>query len=88
MLSETRKPLNRKIIRSNIAEAIEELQKLEGKLANGTLVEEGLQIGLLHAYHHLNFAWNVRSESASAYANLTHEQFQQWGTYPKDIEDA
>ena len=82
-----RKPLNREIIRSNIAEAIEELQRLESKLAEGTLAEGHLQVGLLHAYHHLNFAWNVRRISTSAYAHLTQEQFQQWGTYPRDIEE-
>ena len=81
------KPFNRKIIRSNIAEAVEELQKLESKLAEGTLTEGQLQMGLIHAYHHLNFAWNVRRISTSDYAHLTQEQFQQWGTYPRDIAE-
>jgi hypothetical protein len=82
-----RRPFNRKIIASNIREAIEELQKLEGKALNGTLLEEQLQVGLLHAYHHLNFSWNVRRVSSSEYASLDKNRFEQWGRYPKDIEN-
>lgn len=81
------RPFNRTIIRSNIAEAIEELQGLEKKAASGELVETELQVGLQHAYHHLNFAWNVRRISSSEYSRLSQAQFDIWGTYPKDIED-
>jgi hypothetical protein len=82
-----RRPFNRKIVRNNLAEAIEQLQKLEHKAADGKLLEEELQIGLLHAYHHLNFAWNARRSSTSEYSHLTQSQFKGWGTYPADIKD-
>ena len=81
-----RRPFNRQIIQSNLAEAIEQLQELEREAANGTLGEEELQIGLQHAYHHLNFAWNVRRISTSQYASLTDAQFDKWGAYPAEIE--
>lgn len=81
-----RRPFNPKIIRSNIAEAIEELQRIERKAADGELLEGELQVGLLHAYHHLNFAWNVRRVSSSEYSRLSQEQFEQWGKYPTEIE--
>ena len=74
-----RRPFNREIIRSNLAEAIEQLQKLERKAAEGELCEEELQVGLQHAYHHVNFAWNVRRISTSEYSNLTQSQFESWG---------
>ena len=83
-----RRPFNRKIIRSNLAEAIEQLQTLERKAADGELQEGDLQVGLLHAYHHLNFAWNARRVSNSDYSKLSRSQFEEWGTYPGvDIED-
>ena len=82
-----RNPFNRALIRSNIAEAIEQLQKIEVQASNGTLSEEALQVQLLHAYHHLNFAWNVRRVSSSTYVRIIEDQFQQWGMYPKDIEE-
>jgi hypothetical protein len=81
-----RRPFNRQIIQSNIVEAIEELQKLERKAADGTLNEGGLHVGLHHAYHHLNFAWNVRRISTSEYASLTDAKFNEWGKYPTEIE--
>jgi len=55
-----RKRLNLEIIGGNLAEAIEELKGLRNLASNGKLREEKLQIGLLHAYHHLNFAWNIK----------------------------
>jgi hypothetical protein len=81
-----RRPFNREIIRSNISEAIEELQKLERKALKGELCEEELQIGLLHAYHHINFVWNIRRISTYEYSHLTQEQFEAWGKYPAEIE--
>jgi hypothetical protein len=82
-----RRPFNREIIRGNIAEAIKELRKLEQRAADGKLTEVELQLGLTHAYHHLNFAWHTRRVSTSEYARLTQEQFEQWGKYPVEITD-
>jgi hypothetical protein len=53
--------LNWIAVRSNLSEAREELQKLERMVAGAERRSEvGLEIGLGHAYHHLNFAWHVR----------------------------
>ena len=68
-----RRPFNRVIVRGNIAEAIEQLQKLEQRAADGILTEVELQLGLSHAYHHLNLAWNIRRISTSEYSRLTQE---------------
>jgi hypothetical protein len=81
-----RKPMNLEIIGSNIAEAIEELRNLQNKATNGTLTEEDFQIRLLHAYHHLNFSWNIRHVATSQYASLTQRQYDKWGKYPSKIE--
>lgn len=81
-----RKRLNRKIIASNLAEAGEEIQQLHGLAATGVLNEAELQVGLLHAYHHLNFAWNIRFVPTREYATLTERQFKRWGKYPAAIE--
>ena len=81
-----RKSMNLEIIGHNIAEAIEELRNLHDRATNGTLTEAEFQVGLLHAYHHLNFSWNIRHVATSQYANLTQRQFNQWGKYPSKIE--
>jgi hypothetical protein len=79
-------PFNPKIIGSNIAEARDELNNLLIEIEKGELHEAGLRVGLLHAYHHLNFAWNIRRVATSRYASLTQQEFDAWGRYPSDIE--
>jgi hypothetical protein len=81
-----KKRLNRSIIASNLAEAIEELQRLHHLSSKGKLNEAELQVGLCHAYHHLNFAWDIRFVPTSEYAVLTDSQFKRWGKYPSGIE--
>lgn len=67
------RPLNTKIIGGNIAEAAEQLAKLLHTILTGKLNEADLQVGLRHAYHHLNFAWNIRRLPTSEYMALTSE---------------
>jgi hypothetical protein len=81
-----RRPFNRQIIGSNISEARDELNELLMKIEAGGLHEAELQVGLLHAYHHLNFAWNIRRVATSRYASLAQQEFETWGRYPADIE--
>ena len=83
----TKKSLNLEIIVSNPSEAAEELEKLRNRASNGELNEANLQVGLLHAYHHLNFAWNIRHVSTPQYTKLTQAQFDLWGKYPLEIEN-
>ena len=80
--------LNWKIILSNLAEAREQIEQIE-ELAKGKKKpsEVEFQIMLAHAYHHLNFAWNIRHTSTISYANLTEDDFNKWGKYPTDIEE-
>jgi hypothetical protein len=78
-------PLNRAIIGRNIAEARDQLNELVRRSADRTLTEAELQVGLLHAYHHLNFAWNIRRIATSRYTSLTQKDFDNWRQYPSDI---
>ncbi len=82
------KKINWRTIRSDISEARSQLQNIEKKVADGNFPDEDdLRIYLLHAYHHLNFAWNARYVPTEKYANLTDNDFEEWGKYPTDIED-
>jgi hypothetical protein len=87
LVTTRRKRLNRAIIAGNLAEAIEELQKLHRRATTKELNEAQLQVGLCHAYHHLNFAWNIRFVATSQYRTLTQKQFNRWGSYPTGIEE-
>ena len=71
--------LNYELLEFHIREAAGELHSLlnriqfmlgrqnaDGKLqvdAWGPLAETGLEVSLAHAYHHMNFAWNVRNKT-------------------------
>ena len=81
-----KKELNLKIIGSNLAEAADQLKRLVDLASNQELNEGELQVGLLHAYHHLNFAWNVKYVPTSQYAKLSKAEFDKWGKYPSSIE--
>lgn len=82
-----RRPFNRRNISFNLDEAVEELQSLLEKAKDGTLNEGQLQVGLLHAYHHMNFAWNTRRVSTSEYGQQVRARFKEWGRYPPEIEE-
>ena len=79
--------LNTKLIGGNIAEANEQLARLLHTILTGKLNEAELRVGLRHAYHHLNVAWNIRRVRTSEYADLTQEQFEEWGKCPCDIDE-
>jgi hypothetical protein len=79
--------LNWKIILYDITEAREQLEHIERRARNEKKPNEyELQTMLEHAYHHLNFAWNVRRVSTKRYANLSDAEFNQWSKFPKEME--
>ncbi len=80
------KKLNWEIILSNLSEAREQLEQIERRVKNGEKISEiDLQIWIEHAYHHLNFAWNIRHVSTKRYSRLTDEEFNLWSKFPKEI---
>ena len=82
------KRLNSKIILSNISEAREELQRIEEIISKNKNIDEiDFEIRLRHAYHHLNTAWNTRRLETKKYANMTYEQFHEWGLFPPGMDD-
>lgn len=74
----------REAIRQNISEAREQLEEIEKSLLNPEYEACELQVDLEHAYHHLNYAWNIREESDAALAELSAENFAKWSRYPAD----
>jgi hypothetical protein len=80
--------MNWKAILSNLKEAGEQIDDLVSSIESGDPPnEEAFQIFLRHAYHHLNFAWNVRHVDADRYSSMTDTDFEEWGKYSSDVED-
>ena len=85
MTSTKRKRLNHSMIESNLGEAIEELARLQNLASERKLSVEDFQVRLCHAYHHLNFAWNIRCVATPECRGMTQRQFERWGKYPSEI---
>lgn len=78
--------LNYNVIASNIAEAREELERIEAQIKSDDKPDEGeLTVAFGHAYHHLNMAWNARYVMEEKYRNLTDADFNSWSKFPSDI---
>ncbi|WP_321532349.1 hypothetical protein [uncultured Desulfuromonas sp.] len=74
---------NKKLIALNIEEAKEELESILSDLASDPEYTEGeLRIALEHAYHHLNYAWNIRNVSEERVGACLQEDFVKWSRYP------
>jgi hypothetical protein len=86
MPTKRQRPLRWDFIRSNIAEAREQLQQLEAMATAPDRNEGGLEVGLAHAYHHLNFAWNSRRMPFTRVAACAAADFNEWGRFPRDID--
>jgi hypothetical protein len=74
--------IQREIILQNISEAREQLEAIEKSLLDPDYDECELKIGLEHAYHHLNYAWNIRNESDATLGRDSDEDFAKWSKYP------
>jgi hypothetical protein len=79
--------LNRRIVHSNITEAREELERIERMLSAEMPVDQiEFQVALQHVFHHLNFAWNIRHWPTRRYSSLSHTDFEDAGSFPKDLQ--
>ena len=81
------KRINWRLVRSNLKEAREELERLELETASPSRTTKyTLEHGLIHAYHHLNVAWRARHVPDRVFSTLSRSQFNSWGRFPMDIE--
>lgn len=80
------KKLNYEIILHNIEESREQLEEIEKQLKDENLSEIDFQTQLEYAYHHLNFAWNIRHSSTEEYKEMSDDNFNNWSKFPKEIK--
>jgi hypothetical protein len=82
-----KKTIKWKIIEGNLQKAREELERL-GKLAcdRNNRNEEILRVGLEHALHHINFAWNSRRIPVARVYKCATRDFNAWSRHPADLK--
>ncbi len=76
--------IQRHIVPMNIQDAQEQLEAIEKSLLDPDYEEVELKLDLAHAYHHLNYAWNIRNEPDAALESHSDEDFARWSRYPSD----
>ena len=61
---------------------------LEGQEKTNPFTENSLYVSLDHAYHHLNWAWNIRRISEERVWKCDDKDFKNWSKFPKTKEFA
>lgn len=74
----------------HLREAEEELQRLISKLSieKDDILESDIEFkdAMIHIFHHLNFAWNVRNIPLKDYDRFQTAKFDEWRQFPTDIK--
>lgn len=74
---------NKSLMALNIEAAIKELNHILDDLTNDPEYSEiELKTAFEHAYHLLNFAWNIRSIDKERAAGCSEQDFRTWSKYP------
>lgn len=78
--------LNWEFILYNLRDVREQIDEIIRLAEAEDLDEIGFQIKMEHAYHHLNFAWNIRHVSSDRSSKCVAEDFNEWSKFPNDLE--
>lgn len=86
-MKKKRKVLNKKVILSNLREALEQLVETISDLENEPDYDENaFEAQIQHLYHHLNTAWNARYATDEEYYDNSEETFYIHRAFPADID--
>ena len=74
---------NLHLISSNLREAKEEIESILSNISSlEKYDEEEFKVALEHAYHHLNFSWNIRNADEERVIRCSEKDFEEWSKYP------
>jgi len=66
-------------------EAIEQLQEIVNEIDSGPQYSESeFMVQLGHAYHHVNYAWHIRTASRDQATACSEADFVEWSKFPRD----
>ncbi len=77
--------MNKPYIIYNLQDAHEEIEIILSKIKDPNDSHEQLYRSFQHLIHHVNIAWNARSEGETDTLEPTDENLAKWTQYPKDI---
>lgn len=79
--------LNLEFILYNLRDAGGQIDEIIKLAEAGDLDETDFRIKMEHAYHHLNFAWNIRRMGSKRASNCVRQDFNEWSKYPRDLDE-
>lgn len=79
--------LNWDFILDNLRDAGGQIDEIVKLAESGNLDKTDFRIKMEHAYHHLNFAWNIRNIGPKRAAQCSKKDFNEWSKYPRDLEE-
>jgi len=78
--------MNKEHILIHLTEAQEELSRTIQDLKEDKEYDYGnYLVAMMHLYHHINTAWNIRDISRERANNYSEEDFNKWRQMPMDI---
>jgi hypothetical protein len=85
MITKTSNPVEWAMLMYELDDAKEHLETLIREMTKDSdFAEEDYRIQMAHIFSHLNRAWNTRDLLGTAEG--THEEFNELGRFPNDIE--
>ena len=78
--------LNFDFIVNNLRDVREQIDELVKLAEAGDLDDVNFELKMEHAYHHLNFAWNIRHVPPDRASRCVAEDFNDWSMFPSDLE--
>ncbi len=79
--------LNLEFILYNLRDVREQVDEIIKLAEAGDLDEINFETSMEHAYHHLNFAWNIRHMGSKRAAKCVRKDFNKWSKYPRDLDE-
>jgi hypothetical protein len=74
----------------HLRECIIELESIIQRLGNPKFTSDKFAVAMSHAYHHLNFAWNIRQYSSKRIFNIDADssdtEFYKMRKMPIDVD--
>lgn len=81
--------MNRNVVLFHLREAVEQLNETIRNLSSDQdYVAEEFEVEMGHVYHHLNTAWNGRTQTDEQFRQCTNEDFARFRKFPKEHEFA
>ena len=79
--------LNLELILYNLRDAGGQIEEIIELAEAGDQDEPDFRIKMEHAYHHLNFAWNIRRRGSKRASKCAKKDFNEWSKFPLDVEE-